>query len=141
MDCSGFVYYVLSQNGLSDVPRDARDQYVWVRNAGTFQAVASRRDDAAELNALAPGDLMFWASADNGSRDPEITLTMLYLGREKDTDQRLIIGAGQGFSYKGQVRSGVGVYEFKLNRERAKGSAEAPPLFIGFGHVPGLGGD
>src|SRR5207302_1789030 len=28
MDCSGFIYYVLTSCGLKDVPRDARDQYV-----------------------------------------------------------------------------------------------------------------
>src|SRR5262245_56731927 len=34
MDCSGFIYYVLKQNGFPDVPRDSSQQYVWVRKAG-----------------------------------------------------------------------------------------------------------
>src|SRR5881392_169841 len=33
MDCSGFIYYVLKQNGFPDVPRDSSQQYVWVRKA------------------------------------------------------------------------------------------------------------
>src|SRR6266496_3894511 len=30
MDCSGFIYYLLRQNGFADVPRDSSQQYVWV---------------------------------------------------------------------------------------------------------------
>ncbi len=45
MDCSGFIYYVLTQSGLKDVPRDASGQYSWVRKAGKFQAVISRNDE------------------------------------------------------------------------------------------------
>src|SRR5262249_55034562 len=29
MDCSGFVYFVLRQSGISDVPRASSGQYVW----------------------------------------------------------------------------------------------------------------
>ena len=42
MDCSGFIYFVLTQNGVKEVPRDASGQYAWVRKAGKFQAVISR---------------------------------------------------------------------------------------------------
>ena len=42
MDCSGFVFYVLTQNGVRDVPRDSSQQYVWLRKAGNFRAVNSR---------------------------------------------------------------------------------------------------
>src|ERR1051325_1708031 len=38
MDCSGFIYYVLKQNGFADVPRDSSQQYVWVRKGGGFYA-------------------------------------------------------------------------------------------------------
>src|SRR4029453_15753268 len=34
MDCSGFIYYLLTENGFKDVPRDSSQQYVWVRKAG-----------------------------------------------------------------------------------------------------------
>src|SRR5437667_10985964 len=49
MDCSGFTYYVLQQNGFPDVPRDSSQQYVWVRKAGKFSAVVRRKEDSFEL--------------------------------------------------------------------------------------------
>src|SRR4029434_10646373 len=49
MDCSGFIYYVLKQNGVDDVPRDSSEQYVWLRKAGKFQAVLSRDPNSFEL--------------------------------------------------------------------------------------------
>ncbi|MGZ5002580.1 MAG: NlpC/P60 family protein, partial [Chthoniobacterales bacterium] len=45
MDCSGFVYYLLKEQGLTNVPRDSSEQYVWVRKSGKFEAVISRSDD------------------------------------------------------------------------------------------------
>jgi cell wall-associated NlpC family hydrolase len=59
MDCSGFIYYVLKQNGVDDVPRDSSEQYVWLRKAGKFQAVLSRDPNSFELDALKPGDPAF----------------------------------------------------------------------------------
>ena len=138
MDGSGFVYYVLSQCGIKDVPRDAREQYVWVRKAGTFQAVLAQRDDSFELDALKPGDLLFWASAYGVSREPDITQTMIYLGREKATNQRIMVGASEGRAYKGHSRSGVSVFDFKVSRLGSKSEKEPGPIFVGYGRVPGL---
>ena len=59
MDCSGFVFYVLTQNGVRDVPRDSSQQYVWLRKAGTFKAVNSRQEDTFELDELVPGRSSF----------------------------------------------------------------------------------
>jgi cell wall-associated NlpC family hydrolase len=140
MDCSGFIYYVLSNSGIKDVPRDAREQYVWVRKAGNFQAVLAQRDDSFELNALKPGDLLFWASNYGVSRDPDITQTMIYLGREKGTNQRIMIGASERLTYKGQSRSGVNVFDFKVGRTRSKSNNEPGPVFVGYGRIPGLEG-
>ena len=55
MDCSGFIYYVLRENGVKDVPRDSSGQYVWVRKAGNFRAVLSRDIESFELDELEPG--------------------------------------------------------------------------------------
>ena len=139
MDCSGFIYFVLSKCGIKDVPRDAREQYIWVRKAGNFQAVLAQRDDTFELDALKPGDLLFWASNYGISRDPDITQTMIYLGREKGTNQRIMIGASERLAYKGQSRSGVSVFDFKVGRAAPKSNKEPGPVFVGYGRIPGVG--
>jgi cell wall-associated NlpC family hydrolase len=140
MDCSGFIYYVLSSCGIKDVPRDARDQYIWVRKAGNFQAVLAQRDDTFELDALKSGDLLFWVSNYGISRDPDITQTMIYLGREKGTNQRLMVGASEASAFKGRSQAGVGVFDFKVGRGVSKSNTEPGPVFVGYGRVPGLRG-
>jgi cell wall-associated NlpC family hydrolase len=140
MDSSGFVYYVLSQGGIKGAPRDARQQYVWVRKAGTFQAVLAQRDDSFELDALQPGDLLFWVTPYSVSRDPDIIETMIYIGRDKATNQRLMVGASEGRAYKGQMRKGVSIFDFKIGRTASKGSKEPAAVFVGYGHIPGSGG-
>ena len=141
MDCSGFVYYVLQQNGFPDVPRDSSQQYVWVRKAGDFNAVLSRKEDSFELNDLKPGDLLFWRGTYNIDRDPPITHTMIYLGREKRTKKRVMIGSSDGRTYDGKQRWGVSVFDFKLPPPPKSGDAKMTPVFVGYGRIPGLGKD
>jgi cell wall-associated NlpC family hydrolase len=138
MDCSGFVHYVLSKEGMKDVPRDAREQYIWVRKAGKFQAVLGHSDDTFELSDLKPGDLLFWSGTYNVDRDPAITHTMIYLGREKATNHRIMVGASDGRTYKGQSRFGVSVFDFKVSRLGAKTDDKAGPVFVGYGRIPAL---
>ncbi|MFL6519766.1 MAG: C40 family peptidase [Chthoniobacterales bacterium] len=138
MDCSGFVFYVLTQNGVHDVPRDSSQQYVWLRKAGTFRAVNSRHDDTFELEELAPGDLLFWTGTYSIERDPPITHAMIYIGREKGTNQRVMIGASDGRTYKGESRYGVSVFDFKVARASKTEEGRLTPTFIGYGHIPGL---
>jgi len=140
MDSSGFIYYALSQSGVQDVPRDAREQYIWVRKAGNFQAVLAQRDDTFELDGLKPGDLLFWASKYGISREPDIVQTMIYLGRDKNNNQRLMIGASENRSTRGQKKSGVGVFDFRVGRASTpKTKEENAPFFVGYGHIPGIG--
>ena len=141
MDCSGFVYYVLNQNGVAPyVPDDSKDQYTWLRSAGTFEPVVSGKDDSFELNGLKPGDLLFWSGTYSSERDPPITHVMIYLGREKKTGARVMVGAGDGRTYQSQQRFGVSVFEFKMpqtqNSEAYEGRER--PRFIGYGHIPRL---
>jgi peptidoglycan DL-endopeptidase CwlO len=139
MDCSGFVFYVLSQNGVRDVPRDSSQQYVWLRKAGTFKAVNSRHEDTFELEELKPGDLLFWTGTYSIERDPPITHAMIYLGRKKEGNQRVMVGASDGRTYEGESRYGVSVFDFKMPRARTKtDEGRTSPSFIGYGHVPGL---
>jgi cell wall-associated NlpC family hydrolase len=139
LDCSGFINYVLSKSGMKEVPRDAREQYIWVRKPGNFQAVLGHSEDSFELAALKPGDLLFWAGTYNVDRDPAITHTMIYLGREKATNQRIMVGASDGRTYKGQSRFGVSVFDFKISRRRATSDDKPGPVFVGYARIPGLG--
>ena len=141
MDCSGFVYYVLRQNGFPDVPRDSSQQYVWVRKAGNFNAVLSRHEDSFEFDALKPGDLLFWRGTYNIDRDPPITHTMIYLGREKRTKKRVMLGSSDGRTYDGKQRWGVSVFDFKLPPPPSSGDAKTSPVFVGYGRIPGLSED
>jgi len=138
MDCSGFIHYVLSKNGVGVVPRDAREQYIWVRKAGNFQAVLGHSDDTFELDSLKPGDLLFWSGTYSVDRDPDITHTMIYLGREKTTNHRIMVGASDGRSYKGQSRFGVSVFDFRVSRLGPKSDDKPGPVFVGYGRIPGL---
>jgi len=138
MDCSGFVFYVLTQNGVPDVPRDSSQQYVWLRKEGNFKAVNSRHEDTFELDELVPGDLLFWTGTYSIDRDPPITHAMIYLGREKGTNQRIMVGASDGRTYKGESRYGVSVFDFKIPKPGKTDEGRVSPSFIGYGHIPGL---
>ena len=123
MDCSGFVYYVLKQNEVPDVPRDSSQQYIWLRH---------------ELEDLKPGDLLFWTGTYSIERDPPITHAMIYLGREKKTGNRVMVGASDGRVYEGESRFGVSVFDFKIQRRETNGEGKLRPTFIGYAHIPGL---
>ena len=140
MDCSGFVYYVLRQNGITEVPRDASEQYVWLRKAGNFRAVLSRNSDSFELDALQPGDLLFWSGTYDIRRDPPVTHSMIYVGREKGTNKRIMVGASDGRTFEGKQRFGVSIFDFKLSKPPASNDAKLSPNFVGYGQIPGLSG-
>ena len=141
MDCSGFIYYLLTENGFKDVPRDSSQQYVWVRKARNFNAVLSRHEDTFELDALKPGDLLFWSGTYNIDRDPPITHTMIFLGREKRTNKRVMIGSSDGRTYDDKQRWGVSVFDFKMPPPPQSGDAKISPVFVGYGRIPGLSDD
>ena len=138
MDCSGFIYYVLQQNGFPDVPRDSSQQYVWVRKAENFNVVLSRHEDSFELDALKAGDLLFWRGTYSIDRDPPITHVMIYLGREKRTKKRVMVGASDGRTYDGKQRFGVSVFDFKLPPPPKTNDGRLSPVFVGYGRIPGL---
>jgi cell wall-associated NlpC family hydrolase len=138
MDCSGFVYYVLTQAELHDVPRDASGQYAWVRKADKFRAVISRGLDGFELDELKPGDLLFWSNTYKTDRDPPVTHTMIYLGREKGTGNRVMVGSSDGRSYRGLQRWGVSVFDLKPVQTSSLPPGGTAPRFIGYGSIPGL---
>jgi cell wall-associated NlpC family hydrolase len=140
MDCSGFVYFVLKQNGVDDVPRDSSGQYVWLRRAGMFEPVLSRHEDSFEFDNLKPGDLLFWTGTYSIDRDPPITHAMFYLGREKKAGARVMVGASDGRTYQSQQRFGVSVFDFKMPRAEKEEveDGKTHPRFVGYAHIPGL---
>jgi cell wall-associated NlpC family hydrolase len=139
MDCSGFIFYVLSHAGYKDVPRDSSGQYVWVRKNSDFHAVLSRSGDSFELDELKPGDLMFWSGTYKVERDIPITHVMIYLGKEKSTGKPVMVGATDGRSYDGIRRFGVSVFDFKM--PSGKPNKDDPALtsrFEGYATIPGM---
>jgi cell wall-associated NlpC family hydrolase len=138
MDCSGFVYFVLKQNGVEEVPRDSSEQYVWLRRSGRFEPVLSQKDNSFELENLKPGDLLFWTGTYSIERDPPITHAMIYLGRERKTGRRVMVGASDGRIYQGESRYGVSVFDFSIERGRKSDEGKSRPTFVGYGHIPGL---
>jgi cell wall-associated NlpC family hydrolase len=139
MDCSGFTSHVLKDNGFKDVPRDASGQYIWLRKAGTFRAVLSQNSDTFELDDLRPGDLLFWIGTYATDHDPPVTHTMIYLGTEKGTKNRIMVGASDGRSYHGKSRWGVSVFDFKLKvTSHSTDGKPARSIFVGYARPPGL---
>jgi cell wall-associated NlpC family hydrolase len=146
MDCSGTVYYLLTQEGLKDVPRDSAGMYRWVWTESSFQAVVSSKDDTFELDRLRPGDLLFWTGTYRIDRDPPVTHVMIYLGINKLTGRRVMLGASEGRTFNGTSRYGVSVFDFKLPRPQTDSARDFAPVaqaetpsttrFIGYGPVP-----
>lgn len=139
MDCSGFIFYVLSNAGYKDVPRDSSGQYAWVRKNSDFHAVLSRSGESFELDELKPGDLMFWSGTYKIDRDIPITHVMIYLGKEKSTGKPVMVGATDGRTYDGVRRFGVSVFDFKMPSSKPnKDDPELTAKFEGYATVPGL---
>ena len=136
MDCSGTVYFLLRDAGLADVPRDASGIYKWVWQKSRFLAVTSSSPDTFELAPLKPGDLLFWTGTYDVQRDPPVTHVMIYLGTNRHTNRRVMVGASEGRRFNDQSMYGVSVFDFTL--PRAKAGDTSTSRFIGYGAVPGL---
>lgn len=139
MDCSGTVHYLLEESGLKDVPRDATGIYTWAWKEGHVQPVVSSNLSTFELSRLKPGDLLFWIGTYDVDRDPPISHVMIYLGTNRETGKRVMVGASEGRTYKGKSQYGVSVFDFALPKASSKvGGQEYQGRFIGYGPVPGL---
>ncbi len=139
MDCSGTVYYLLNQQGLKDVPRDASEMYRWVWMESRFDAVVSSNPKTFELSRLKPGDLLFWSGTYRIDRDPPVTHVMIYLGTNRFSGRPVMVGASENRRYNQKSCSGVSVFDFTL--PSAKPNAEqsdSPSRFLGYGSIPGL---
>jgi cell wall-associated NlpC family hydrolase len=138
MDCSGFIYYVLSNEGYKDVPRDSAEQYAWVRKSGEFRAVLSRSPDSFEFDELKPGDLLFWSGTYDVQREISITHVMIYLGKMKSTGKRVMVGSTDGRSFDAIRRYGVSVFDFKMPSGKPNpGDPDLTARFEGYASIPG----
>jgi cell wall-associated NlpC family hydrolase len=143
MDCSGTIFHVLRASDIGEVPRTASEQYVWARKADNFEAVVSRKKDSFELDALRPGDLLFWTGTYATERDPPVTHTMIYLGKLKSDGRDVMFGSSDGRTYGGKKMWGVSVFDFTIPKAKPKPApGEKPPapgsVFIGYAKIPGL---
>jgi len=135
LDCSGAMYYVMTQCGLSP-PRSSAGQYDWLRDHQQLHRVASAASDTNDpsLAGLRPGDLLFWASgpwADDATV-VSITHVAMYLGRETKDGWQIMINSTDGRSYRGIKANGYGVYDFRLP------PAESKSKLVGYGPPPGI---
>lgn len=131
MDCSGALYYLLTQENKADVPRQADQLYQWVYEKGRFYAVNAHHLNSFEFANLKPGDLFFWTGTYHVDRDPPITHVMLYLGMNAD-HQPLMFGASDGHRYQNKTMHGVSVFNFSLPRASSK------IRFLGYGCIPSV---
>jgi cell wall-associated NlpC family hydrolase len=133
MDCSGTIYFLLQAVGIKDVPRSASAQYVWVRKSNTFHPVVSNRLDSFELDALRPGDLLFWIGTYSVNIDPPVTHSMIYVGKARTDGRPIMVGASDGRTYRGEKKFGVSVFDFVLPKPKAENPASR---FIGYAKIP-----
>lgn len=134
-DCSGAMYYVMTEAGLKP-PRSSAAQYAWLLEEKRMKVVPADAEDYddASLKALAPGDLLFWSTGEvvAGVKALSITHVAMYLGREKKDGRRIMINATDGRSYRGVKANGYGVYDFSLP------AREARSKLVGYGTPPGV---
>lgn len=132
LDCSGFVHYALQQCGMRNIPRVSDDLHTWVRQAGSFHAVRSAAPNSHALDALRPGDLLFWTHTYRAKPGQHVTHVKVYLGRRKSDNTPIMAGATSGRNASG----GGALYEFFLDGTY-QGYTDAGD-FVGYGSVPGL---
>ncbi len=146
MDCSGTIYYLLKQAGFDDVPRDASQQYEWVRQKSHFYAVLSKKQDNVELREMRPGDLLFWTAPTAWTATRRSRTSWSTSANARRTASRLMFGSSDGRPYDGQRRNGVSVFDFKMPAARTGDAADAAttaapdhaPDFSGYGPIPGM---
>ena len=67
--------------------------------------------------------------------DPPVSHVMIYLGINRQTGRRVMMGASEGRRFNGVSRYGVSVFDFTIPRPDDSGPQSR---FIGYGAVPGL---
>jgi peptidoglycan DL-endopeptidase CwlO len=131
-DCSGAIFYILSQVGI-DPPRSSQAQFDWLKTNNRLHPYQPEIDP--ELNQLQPGDLVFWEVSAETPEEPNavrIHHVAMYLGTEKSDGRRIMINSTDGRSYRGRRANGYGVYDFRVPE------ADSPSKIAGYGTPPGI---
>lgn len=135
LDCSGAMYFVMTQCGLNP-PRTSSGQYHWLRKHQALHRVADDARNTADLSLaeLRPGDLLFWGTGQvaDDAESAKITHVAMYLGREAKDGWQIMINATDGRSYRGIRANGFGVYDFRVPPAGAK------VKLVGYGPPPGM---
>jgi cell wall-associated NlpC family hydrolase len=129
MDCSGTIYYLLTQLGIKEVPRSSDLIYQWVLEKGHFYPVESGEFSSEQFSHLRPGDLLFWSGTYELKRSNDVTHVMIYLGTTTDGSP-LIFGSSNGRTYQGKKVYGVSVFDFQLPNDLNKSK------FLGYSCIP-----
>ena len=124
MDCSGTMYYLLTQLKIAPVPRSSEALYQWAKKTGHFYPL-----EAGPLQMLKPGDLIFWKGTYPTASPNIASHVMVYLGKNKQGDL-LMAGASNGRTYKGRKIYGVSVFDFILP------AANSKSIFLGHSCIP-----
>ncbi|MEN3943460.1 NlpC/P60 family protein [Prosthecobacter sp. SYSU 5D2] len=135
MDCSGAIFFVLSDFGFKGVPRQSNEMAGWVKEKTLLHRV-EKADSLShpEFSSLQPGNLLFWSGTyEAGPREIPVTHVMLYLGKLKKSGKHVVFGASDGRAYQGKRRTGVSVFDFSLPRSTSSAT------FYGYGMIPGVG--
>lgn len=134
-DCSGAMYFVMRGVGL-DPPRTSFQQFQWLKTSERLHRFPNGVSDPKHqaLNALRPGDLLFWGitKPPNSPDSPQVTHVAMFLGMEKLDAHPVMINSTNGRSYRGTRANGFGVYDFRLP------AADAKISFLGYGTPPGI---
>lgn len=131
MDCSGTIYYLLSSQGIKDVPRSSEAMYQWVKKSGHFHSVKNYDFTSNDFAYLNPGDLLFWSGTYNTGNSNSMSHVMIYLG-ENSNHEPLMFGSSDGRTYQNKKMWGVSIFDFKLPRKNDSAK------FIGYSCIPTL---
>jgi hypothetical protein len=130
MDCSGTIYYLLKKSGISDIPRQSNEIYIWAEKNGKMYTIKNQEFNTEEMSHLRPGDLLFWSGTYAVKHVPDITHVMIYLGLNSE-NKPIMFGASDGRTYQNKKMWGVSVFDFKLSNGRSA-------KFAGYSCIPHL---
>jgi cell wall-associated NlpC family hydrolase len=82
MDCSGAIYYILREQGLEGVPRDASQQYVWARKNGSFLPSSGKSGQLRVQRSAARGSALLERHLFRAAGSASYS-SMIYLGTRK----------------------------------------------------------